>query len=323
MELVSIIIPVYKVERYLDGCVQSIVNQTYKNIEIILIDDGSPDSCPVLCDKWAALDRRIRVIHKSNGGLSDARNCGLAAAHGAYISFIDSDDWVQKDFIQVMYETMLQDQSDVVECGVQFVKEDHTVLRTRSCEHDHITTDRVEALRRLVLEKGVYQTVWNKLYRSEVIKDTLFEVGKYHEDDFWTYQVLKRIHRMTILAKPMYCYLQRQQSIMGSSYSLKRLDGLEARVYRMRQLANEPALKNLVENRIWYDYLYHYQCALRCLTGEEQKTVLDQINVYMQMTPKAFRSPYGYNLKQLIWIRAFKVSPTAVALLRNRLNIGI
>lgn len=323
MDLISVIVPVYKVEEYLDQCVSSIVNQTYRNLEIILVDDGSPDQCPDMCDRWAEKDSRIKVIHKENGGLSDARNAGLKVATGEYVTFVDSDDWVKENFIQTLYETMIREQSDVVECGVELVDEDGVVMRTRACRQDCITIERVEALRRLVLEDSVYQTVWNKLYRANVIAGIFFEVGKYHEDDFWTYQVLEGIKRMTVLAEPMYCYLQRQQSIMGNGYSLKRLDGLEARVHRMKKLAEEPALKNVVESRIWSDFLYHYQCALRCLQGEDQKAVLSRVTAYMKASPKQVCIFREYDLKQFVWIRAFRLAPNAVARLRNRLSIGI
>ena len=105
-ELITIVIPVYKVEKYIDRCIKSVINQTYKNLEIILVDDGSPDNCPKICDEYAEKDKRIKVIHKKNGGLSDARNVGIEAAKGKYISFIDSDDWIEKDFIECLYKSI-------------------------------------------------------------------------------------------------------------------------------------------------------------------------------------------------------------------------
>ena len=115
--MISVIVPVYKVEAYLDRCVRSIVEQTYEDLEIILVDDGSPDNCGVMCDAWAAKDGRVRVVHKPNGGLSDARNTGLAIASGEYISFVDSDDWLASDFYRVMIQTMHEQDCDIVSCG--------------------------------------------------------------------------------------------------------------------------------------------------------------------------------------------------------------
>ena len=116
--IVSIIVPIYKVEPYLNKCVQSIVDQTYRDLEIILVDDGSPDICPAICDAWAAKDSRIRVIHKENGGLSDARNAGLAIATGKYISFIDSDDYIEPTFIADLHDALSRSGADIAECGV-------------------------------------------------------------------------------------------------------------------------------------------------------------------------------------------------------------
>ena len=108
MDLISVVVPVYRVEPYLDRCVASIVNQTYRNLEIILVDDGSPDRCPAMCDAWAEKDRRIKVIHKANGGLSDARNVGLQLAQGNYVAFIDSDDWIDLRFIEILYKAIVE-----------------------------------------------------------------------------------------------------------------------------------------------------------------------------------------------------------------------
>ena len=116
--LISVIVPIYNVEKYLQKCVDSIINQTYKNLEIILVDDGSPDNCPKMCDDYAEKDSRIKVVHKENGGLSDARNVGMEVATGEYVSFIDSDDYISLDFYETLLETIVDNDSDVVECGV-------------------------------------------------------------------------------------------------------------------------------------------------------------------------------------------------------------
>ena len=115
---ISVIVPVYKVEKYLDRCVESIVNQTYKNLEIILVDDGSPDNCPVMCDEWAEKDERIRVIHKENGGLADARNAGMNIATGDYIGFVDSDDWIEPNMYEVLLKNALKYDADISRCGL-------------------------------------------------------------------------------------------------------------------------------------------------------------------------------------------------------------
>ena len=127
MDLISVIVPVFKVEQYLNRCVESIVNQTYKNLEIILVDDGSPDDCPTICDTWAKKNSGIKVIHKTNGGLSDARNAGLVAATGQYIAFVDSDDWIQKTFIDYLYRAITNTGADLSACDVRFVPDGEEV----------------------------------------------------------------------------------------------------------------------------------------------------------------------------------------------------
>ena len=124
-DIVSIIVPVYKVENEIDRCIQSILNQTYTSIEIILVDDGSPDKCPQICDKYAKQDKRIKVIHKENGGLSDARNVGLDMAKGEYIAFIDSDDWVEDSFIEQLLTNLISTNSDISICGYTLVNENN------------------------------------------------------------------------------------------------------------------------------------------------------------------------------------------------------
>ena len=321
MELISVIVPVYKVEDCLDKCVQSIVSQTYPVLEIILVDDGSPDRCGELCDQWAKKDSRIRVIHKENGGLSDARNAGMQIATGSLISFIDSDDWIDPDFLQTLLSAMQREQAQVAECAVELVNENGEVLRCRKAA-EVSCVDKLEALHRLILEEGLYQTVWNKLYRREVLEGLFFEKGKYHEDDFWTYRVLDRIQRLAVVDRPMYHYLQRGNSIMGLGYSLKRLDGLDARMGRMEYLSKYSQLRNLTRQQLMLDYLWHLQSILRCLQGCDRITGVGRVLEMKKRTPKVPQKDLTLNLKYKIWYRAFVCAPKLTARLRNLLKIG-
>lgn len=321
-DMISVIVPVYKVEKYLDQCISSIVNQTFQNLEIILVDDGSPDRCPQMCDEWAKRDGRIRVIHKENGGLSDARNAGLRVAAGAFVAFVDSDDDVDLQYIEALYRALNDAQADIAECGVLLTDEDGQVLRERSCEEESVCLDRIEALRRLILEKGVYQTVWNKLYRRTVIEGIDFEVGKCHEDDFWTYQVLERVERMVVIKRTLYHYLQRASGIMGKGYSVKRLDGLEARYRRMQDLQKYPELADLARQNAVFECLYHWQCVLRQLCGEEKSHALDMIREKLDQIEPVKWQKLELNLKYKIWYRLFLCAPGLTASIRNRLGIG-
>lgn len=320
--LISVIVPVYKVEPYLDKCISSIVNQTYENLEIILVDDESPDNCPAMCDAWAKKDSRIRVIHKANGGLSDARNAGIAVATGELINFVDSDDFLEQEFFECLYLAMSENDAEVAECATAYVTEDGTVIRLRKAAPQP-ALDKMEALHRLVMEDGVYQTVWNKLYRRELLAGLLFEVGKYNEDEFWTYQVFDRSQKVAIVEKPLYQYLQRRTSIIGVGYNLHRLDGLEARFQRMNYLQKYDELANLTRQQFTLDCMWHLQCALRCLSGQEQQTAKDVILELKQRMPKAAQEDLPANWGYRIWYAMFRLMPVRTAKLRNRLQIGL
>lgn len=322
MERISVIIPIYKVEAYLDKCVQSVVGQSYQNLEIILVDDGSPDNCGAMCESWARRDSRIKVVHKENGGLSDARNAGLAVATGELISFIDSDDWIEPEFLQTLYDAMVNQDAQIAECAIHLVDEDGNILRDRSPSKTEVIETK-EALRRLILEEGVFQTVWNKLYRREVMDGILFEKGKYNEDDFWTYQVFDRTEKLALVDKPMLNYLQRGGSIMGVGYNPKRLDGLEARLRRMEYLQKYDDLGALTCQQLMLDYLWHLQSVLRHLKGAERKNASKTILSMKKRTPKLPKRKLTLNAKYRLWYKLFATAPVLTARLRNMLRIGL
>ena len=220
-KLISVIVPIYNVENYLVRCIESIINQTYSNLEIILVDDGSPDKCSIICDEYAKKDSRIKVIHKKNGGLSDARNAGLDIATGEYIGFVDSDDYIDKNMYKEMINELIEKNADIVSCAINNIYSD----RTEIINIDEEIYDAELALKNLILGKNINQTVWNKLYKKEVIGNILFEKGKINEDEFWTYRILANSKKIITLNKPLYSYLHRASSIMGQGYSEKNLDG--------------------------------------------------------------------------------------------------
>lgn len=322
MDLISIIVPIYKVEPYLNKCVQSIVDQTYENLEIILVDDGSPDNCPAICDAWAAKDSRVKVIHKENGGLSDARNAGLAIAKGDYVAFVDSDDYIEPAFIADLHAALSRTGADIAECGVSYVDESGNVLRHRPAAPER-ELDRIGALRKLVLEEGVYQTVWNKLYRREMIDGILFEKGKYHEDDFWTYQVFDRMEKLVLVDKPLYNYLQRGGSIIGVGYNLKRLDGLEARVLRMKHLQKYDELTALTRQYLILDCMWHYQSAKCHLQGDEQAHALKIIREAMKTCPPVAMKQLSGKMTHRVWYLLFRRMPNLTVWVRTKMRIGV
>ena len=320
--LISVIVPIYKVEDCLEKCVRSIVEQTYTNLEIILVDDGSPDGCGAMCDAWAVRDNRIKVVHKENGGLSDARNAGLKIATGSLISFIDSDDWIEPDFFETLLRAMESQQAQIAECAVELVDEEGKILRCRETVKAP-SLEKMDALRRLVQEDQIYQTVWNKLYRREVLEGIPFEKGKYHEDDFWTYQIFDRMERLAVVERPMYHYLQRSGSIMGTAYSLKRLDGPEARFRRMEYLSKYDELRDLTRQQLMLELLWHLQSSLRHLQGEERKTAVAAIMKLKKATPRVQLKYLKLNAKYRLWYQLFATAPMLTAGVRNLLKIGV
>lgn len=235
MEQVSVIVPIYNVEKYLNRCVSSIVQQTYKNLEIILVDDGSPDNCPAMCDTWKEQDSRIKVVHKKNGGLSDARNAGLEVASGDYVAFVDSDDWIEKDYISFLLSALLKTDADVAACEVRIIQENEAVSPIAEDMPDVEVVKPREALDDLLQGKGFRAVAWNKLYRRELIKGEKFAVGKLHEDEFFSYRIYDKAERLTFVGVPLYNYVQRSGSIM-TTFSSRHLDVLDAYLQRLELL---------------------------------------------------------------------------------------
>jgi len=317
---ISVIVPVYKVEPYLDKCVSSIVNQTYTNLEIILVDDGSPDSCPTMCDAWAEKDSRIRVIHKPNGGLSDARNAGIVVATGELMAFVDSDDWIASDMYEHLYQRLTEDDSDIAACGVQMVWENKTPSRTLTREGSCVLNQE-EAMQAIIEESWLKQPVWYKLYKTALVRDILFPKGKYHEDVFWSYQAVGRAQRVSVSDHIGYYYLQRGGSIMGEGYSLKRLDAVEAKVQRCAYIQERfPALSPLAVKDLWFTCIYQGQLALRALNKAEAEKILTYFENLVETHPFQME---GCSLKERLWLNMAKSSLTVACRIRNALKIGL
>lgn len=317
---ISVIVPVYKVESYLDKCISSIVNQTYKNLEIILVDDGSPDNCPAMCDAWTERDSRIRVMHKPNGGLSDARNAGIVVATGELMAFVDSDDWIAPDMYEHLYRRLAEDNSDIAACGVQMVWEDKTPSRTLTREGSCVLNQE-EAMRAIIEESWLKQPVWYKLYKTALVRDILFPKGKYHEDVFWSYQAVGRAQRVSVSDHIGYYYLQRGGSIMGEGYSLKRLDAVEAKVQRCAYIQERfPALSALSIKDLWFTCIYQGQMAMRCLNTVEAKKVLPYLKSVLQTNPVQEKE---FSAKERLWLGLARNGLETTCRVRNILKIGL
>lgn len=318
--LISVIVPIYKVERYLDRCVQSIVDQSYKHLEIILVDDGSPDHCPSMCDAWAARDSRIKVIHKENGGLSDARNAGMAIAGGEYIGFIDSDDYIAPAMYQLLLERLQVDGSDISACGVDMVYEDGSAHQ-RLTPEDSCVLSAEAAVEAVVRESWLKQPVWYKLYKAELVRDIRFPVGKYHEDIFWTWQAVARAQKVSIFDTPCYYYVQRSGSIMAEKYTPRRLDAIEAKQQRLAFLIKEyPRISEYARKDLAFSCMYHGQLAIRDLDVSGRKAVLAKLKaVLKESTGCCGKMPATHKC----WLLLAKLNMNICCKLRNKLGIGL
>lgn len=223
MDLISVIIPVYKVEKYIGKCVDSVINQTYRNLEIFLVDDGSPDNCPAICDEYAQKDSRVKVIHKPNGGLSDARNAALDVMTGDYVTFVDSDDYLAPDAVEILYYSLKKEDADVSVGNMVSVDENgkEEMLSGFSSDHKVLTgSDVLSTINR--------PNAPSKLYKSEIYKNIRFPVGRLYEDVFVYHKVLAKTKKMVLTGKTVYYYLTRSGSIMRGEYNIRFTDIIDA-----------------------------------------------------------------------------------------------
>lgn len=216
--LISVIVPVYKVEPYLRKCVDSILNQTYRNLEVILVDDGSPDNCGAICDEYAAIDSRVRVIHKPNGGLSDARNAGLQAMSGSFLAFVDSDDMLPQRSLEILVNAAKETQADLVIGNHVRFEDTPPPLPTTASAIQTITN--VDAMAQMF--RGGCAS-WARLYRREVHKSILFPVGEINEDEANVLRILERCDRVALTNEAVYFYRCRPESITTMAFSPKKL----------------------------------------------------------------------------------------------------
>lgn len=323
MDLISIIVPVYNVEPYLRRCLDSIINQTYTNLEIIVVNDGSTDSCPTICDYYAEIDERIRVIHKVNGGLSDARNAGLREATGDYIAFVDSDDWISTRYIEVLFNQLEISRADIVECN--FLRTTTDITMQFDDMYQTETFDAESALEELILDRKLHQVVWNKLYRRYSLNKCMFEVGKYNEDEFWTYQIFSTSKKIIKIEPVLYFYYQNNTSIMGQGYQLKRLDAIEAKQRRQKLVDKQyPNLSNTAATNLMDSIIYAGQMSMKYLSSEEKGRAMQALHTAVE---QSFLGTKQYefcgSVVHRIWNRLAIRFFVPVCKVRNILHINV
>lgn len=320
MHKISVIIPIYNVEKYLSVCLESVINQSYQNLEIILVDDGSTDACPKICDEYAAKDNRIKLIHKKNGGLSDARNIGVKHATGNLISFVDSDDVIALDFYEKLINILEENDADIVECGFRkFYNEKELSFVTKKYQQA-VELFETEIAIEQIFTGLLSVVVWNKLYKKQIVDCLEFPINRINEDEFWTYKVFAKAKKIVKIQEELYYYRQQPESIIGKQYSIRRLDGLQAqeeRIWYMKD--NFPRLENLAIKTFCFISMHHYhQLVIHHKIDPERvirKKIYSKVKHYQKWSILK-----KWHWKDIVWFLLFFYSPKNYIRLRDYMD---
>ncbi|WP_160689425.1 glycosyltransferase [Clostridium sp. C2-6-12] len=303
-DLISIIVPVYNVEKYLPQCINSLINQTFKNLEIILVDDGSLDTSGEICDEFSKIDNRIIVIHKENNGLSSARNAGLEIAKGDYIGFVDSDDWLDENMYEILFKLIKDNDSDISCC--KFFKAADSDEKIPIINNEIIQSfTNIEGLNNFYTDLYTQTVVaWNKLYNRNLFDNIVYPTGKIHEDEGTTYKLFYKANKITYTNKPLYYYRTTPDSITTRKFNKKRLDIIDVydeKIEFIRTINNEPIYSKTLK---WYLFTLincYFECSANMENNEE----------YLALIKKKVSETYKeYNRskeKQLHWIILFSI----------------
>lgn len=309
--LISVIVPVYKVEKYLGRCVESILAQTYRNTEIILVDDGSPDRCPQLCEEYARANEKIRVFHQENKGLSGARNTGIDNARGEYLAFIDSDDVWSPYFLESLYRALKETGAELSQCRWEYMHGD--ALKEEYCPEAPVEVfSGLEMLEKLYIQTGAYYVVaWNKLYKKELFEEIRYPQGRIHEDEATTYKIFDRCRKAAVVDNALYGYFVGTggTSITRNGFSMKKLDWRWANEERVRYFEKKgysglvvPAVKACNDGSI--DLYYKCQAAF-----PQARAELMEIRQGVKMSLPVIRKYGKLPLRTMLGYRLFAALP--------------
>ena len=311
MSEISIIVPVYNVEKYLENCIESILNQTFKDFELILVDDGSTDNSGKICDIYEKKDSRIKVIHKNNEGLSSARNTGLDIACGKYVGFVDSDDSIHPKMYEVLYNLIEKYKSDISCCNYKYTYDISNQNHEELNLNEVIEMSNIEAIEKLYdKDLGVRLVVaWNKLYHKHLFDNIRYKVGRLHEDEFMAHRILYNSKKITYVDNELYYYLQREGSIMSKKSYKRKVDTLLSKSDRMR-FCNKVGLTSMSDN-ICKTYEFEFFNLYKQLLneGSENAEFLKEIrrdfilNLYILLRQK------DIHIKEKISCLIFAISP--------------
>lgn len=314
--LISVIIPIYKAERYLEKCVRQVMSQTYQNLEIILVDDGSPDKCGAICDELSLTDSRIHVIHKENGGAATARNAGLDVMKGQYVAFVDADDYMEDNYIEVLYRTLSENDAQVSICSFKTIDEDGNAVVIDSL-HDEGASGVLEDSKKdaivdifsgneIILQdlQGHWEHVapWGKLYQADLFTGVRYPKWPAYEDEHVFIHVFDKVEKAAASKEKLYYYVQHAGSLMNTAYSEKqrsttmkmwkeRIEYYNDNTKRHKELQN-CVLQAFVAWNVWFLSLYAHE-----MTKEQKGELKKEIRTYFWCL---FKTPHLYSSKESI-----------------------
>lgn len=299
MPLISVIVPVYKVEKYLKKCVDSILSQTLQDFEVFLIDDGSPDNCGKICDEYSEKDNRIIVIHKKNGGLSDARNVALNKISGEYITFIDSDDYVSQNHLETLYNALVNSESDMSVCNISSYSDnqyDDSFFKPSNCF-------KVLDDRKSIFNPAIPPCACAKLFKKTIFNDIRFPVGRLYEDIFVNHEVLAKAKRLALTGENTYYYLIRSDSIMHQEYKPAFTDIIDALNLRIKKLEELKLYDLADENRRFiYSRVSVAFANLDASVPENRKRLNEIKKIYEDEYPKLMKATNNSKQKFRYWL---------------------
>lgn len=321
--LISVIVPIYHVEKYLNRCVGSITDQTYRNLQIILVDDGSPDNCPQICDDWAQKDNRIEVLHVVNGGAGKARNIGIKHAVGEWTVLVDGDDYLHPNMIRRLFD-MIDNGVDLSECCIVNTYSDEADFSEVTDKDEEMTCNAEEALGYLLDDRIFRQTPPNKLYKTSVIKTIHFPQGKLIDDEFWTYKVIGECNLVKHSSLKLYAYRQQEGSVMHRSYSVKRLQVLDAKYERLKYISERfPVLEAKAKINFLETCIYQGQMVEKYLDGQEKVDSIKLLKTYYLKVSVDKSDLTGIKISHRIWLFIAKLSLVTTCKIKNFFRIGI
>lgn len=283
-DLISVVIPVYNVEQYLPKCIESIMNQTYKNLEIILVNDGSTDGSQKICEEYKSIDNRIKIINKENGGLSDARNVGIDNSSGNYITFIDSDDYIDDDYVYTLYKSLISYNADMSIASHKIIYPKRIIDKATD---EKFCANSKKVLEKILYDEGIDLSAWGKLYKKSLFNNIKFPKGRLFEDSATTYRLIDESKKIAVNSKSVYNYVIRKNSISNEMFSEKKMDLITSTMEMTEFIKKKyPELEKGCERRLMYAYLSTLTQLAKAKAKEKNTSIQVKLMDYIKQNRK-------------------------------------